>query len=85
MPDLDAAIFCSVPSCRCPPNLSAWRPTATFFELEEASSKHVPNAVRTASLRPCVQCECVKDDVNPRVKQVGALCEVGDNNRLPIV
>lgn len=68
MPDLDAAFFCSVPSCRCPPNLSAWRPAATFFELEEANSKNVPNAVGTACLRTCVQHECATDGANPCAK-----------------
>lgn len=66
--DLDAAFFCSVPSCRCPPNLSAWRPAATFFELEEANSKNVPNAVGTACLRTCVQHECAIDGANPCAK-----------------
>lgn len=68
MPDMDAAFFCSVPSCRCPPNLSAWRPAATFFELEEANSKNVPNAVGTACLRMCVQHECATDGANPCAK-----------------
>lgn len=66
--DLDAAFSCSVPTCRCPPNLSAWRPAATFFELEEANSKNVPNAVGTACLRTCVQHECAKDGASPCVK-----------------
>ena len=68
LPDLDAAFLCSVPSCRCPPNLSAWRPAATFFELEEANSKNVPNAVGTACLRTCVQHECATDGANPCAK-----------------
>jgi hypothetical protein len=68
IPDLDASLSCTVPSCRCPPNLSAWRPAATFFELEEANSKNVSNAVGTASLRPCVQHECATDGANPCAK-----------------
>ncbi len=68
IPDLDASLSCTVPSCRCPPNLSAWRPAATFFELEEANSKNVSNAVGTAALRPCVQHECATDGANPCAK-----------------
>lgn len=68
VPDLDASASCTVPSCRCPPNLSAWRPAATFFELEEANSKNVPNAVGTACLRTCVQHECAIDGANPCAK-----------------
>ena len=68
MLDLDAAFICRVPNCRCPPNLSAWRPAATFFELEEANSKNVPNTVGTACLRTCVQHECATDGANPCAK-----------------
>ena len=68
MLDLDAAFICRVPNCRCPPNLSAWRPAATFFELEDANSKNVPNTVGTACLRTCVQHECATDGANPCAK-----------------
>ena len=68
MPDPDAALFCSVPSRRCPQNLPVMRSAATFFELEEANSKNVPNAVGTACLRTCVQHECATDGANPCAK-----------------
>lgn len=66
--DLDAAFSCSVPTCRCPQNLPDMRSAATFFELEEASSKNVPNTMGTACLRTSVQHECAKEGASPCVK-----------------
>jgi len=79
-PVLDAIRCRVVPICRCPRILAVSRSAATFFELQECSSKNVLDVVGTTGLKRYVQCECAKVVPSIVLRIVPILCEPKGNN-----
>ena len=74
MLDLDATFITDVPNCRCPPNLSARRPAATFFEAKRTQRRNVPILMRRPPACDITSNMNVRQTVTLREDQLPALC-----------